>query len=66
VSFAPPFFCHQNAKIHSKKKIKITIIIRIKAFIIQALFAFYGCNDKGMKKALWQKLQNFLEKYGWF
>jgi hypothetical protein len=52
VSFAPPFFCHQNAKIHSKKKIKITIIIRIKAFIIQALFAFYGCNDKGMKKAL--------------
>jgi hypothetical protein len=50
VSFAPPLFCHQNAKIRSKKK--IIIIIIIKAFIIHALFAFYGCNEKDMKKAL--------------
>jgi hypothetical protein len=36
VPFAPPLFCHQNAKIHSKRKI-IMIIIIIKAFIIHAM-----------------------------
>jgi hypothetical protein len=38
--------CKNSLKKENKKE-KI-----IKAFIICALFAFYGCNEKDMKKAL--------------